>query len=66
MDHYYDGCLGYWQSAIRKNSFNFSLPYMPNVRASLHYKAGEKIADPATVTGKKIGAFPFIQYFRFP
>ena len=55
MDGYYDGCLGYWQSTARRNSFNFSLPFTRDVKASLHFKAGEKVADPSTVTGKKIG-----------
>ena len=55
LDHFYDGCIGYWQSAARRNSFNFSLPFMPNVRASLHYKAGETVENATTVTGKKIG-----------
>ena len=55
LDHFYDGCMGYWQSTARKNSFNFTLPFLPNVRASLHYKAGETIENATTVTGKKIG-----------
>ena len=61
MDGYYDACLGYWQSAPRRNSFNFSLPFTTDVTASLHYKAGDKIENPTQVTGKKIG-----NYFRFP
>ena len=55
LDHFYDGCMGYWQSTARKNSFNFTLPFLPNVRASLHYKAGETIENATAVTGKKIG-----------
>ena len=65
MDHYYDGCLGYWQSAARRNSFNFSLPFTTDVKASLHFKAGDKIENPTQVTGKKIG-MPFRFCSRFP
>jgi ABC-type amino acid transport substrate-binding protein len=36
------------------NSFNFTLPHAPNVKASVHFRSGEVPAD-KDLTGKKVG-----------
>ncbi len=54
MDHYYDGCMGYFPSPERLNSFNFTKPYGPNINTALFWKEGSE-GNHTDVMGKKVG-----------
>jgi len=54
LDEYYDGCLGLYPTAERKNSFNFTLPYTTSLRAVLVFRKGEVPAD-KNIASKTIG-----------
>ncbi len=55
MAGWYDACVSMFPSPERINSFNFSMPFTPQIHASLHYRAGETIEDPANIIDKTIG-----------
>ena len=58
MDHYYDGCIGNLPTPDRLNSFNFTLPFAPDVGCGLLYKPGTQLTseEAHNVTDKRIGA----------